>query len=223
MTHRVRDGLRFSSIGNARGRQLGSGRARPSSSWGSPENSVGGPSSSPASSGSSSGIRAAASVGSGTVKSGGRLFSSRPAPLSSARPGRSLMASRPKWIQELLRRAVGDGPARRPAPAARPHPADLHQHVERAGGGGHAADLLDLGARHRLVVGDDGQRLQCRLGQAPLLGGVALQQIGQVLRRAERPLAGDLDEVDAAAGVEALQLLQQRRRRRRSTSGAATR
>ena len=49
-----------------------------------------------------------------------------------------------------------------------------------------------------------------RLGQAPLLGGMPLQQVGEVLGRAERPLARHLDQVDAAAGVEALQLLQQR-------------
>ena len=70
-----------------------------------------------------------------------------------------------EMVEELLGGAVGDGPARRAAAAARAHPADLHQHVERAGGGDDAADLLDLGARHGLVVGDDGQRLHGGLGQ----------------------------------------------------------
>ncbi len=55
------------------------------------------------SSGSSSGIRAATSVGSGTVKPGGRLPSSRPAALSSARPGRSLIAVETEVGEEQLR------------------------------------------------------------------------------------------------------------------------
>jgi hypothetical protein len=40
---------------------------------------------------------------------------------------------------------------------------------------------------------------------------MALQQIGEVLSRAERPFAGDPHQIDAAARIEALQLLEQRR------------
>ena len=59
------------------------------------------------------------------------------------------------------------------------------------------------------MVGDDRQRLERGLGQAPLLHRVALEQIGEILGGAERPLAGDAHEVDAAAGVEGAQLLEQ--------------
>ena len=61
--------------------------------------------------------------------------------------------------EERLGGAVGDRPARRLAAAARADPAGLQQHVERALRDRHAADFLDLGARHRLVIGDDRQRL----------------------------------------------------------------
>ena len=79
-------------------------------------------------------------------------------------PGRSPIASRPKCDRKP-RRAVGQRPARRLAAAARPDPAGLQQHVERALGGRDAADVLDLGARHRLVIGDDRERLDRRARQ----------------------------------------------------------
>src|SRR5215471_622456 len=60
---------------------------------------------------------------------------------------------------EMAQKCVGgperDRPPRRLAAAARPDPAGLEQHVERAPRGGDAADLLDLRPGDRLVVGDD--------------------------------------------------------------------
>ena len=74
----------------------------------------------------------------------------------------------------------------------------------------HAPDLLDLGAGHRLVIGDDGERLQRGARQAALLDRLLLEQERQILRGAERPFAGDAHEIDAAPGIEAAQLLEQR-------------
>ena len=61
--------------------------------------------------------------------------------------------------EEGVRRAVGYRTSRRLAAPAHAHPARLEQHVERALGDGDASDILDLGARHRLVIGHDRQRL----------------------------------------------------------------
>ena len=108
--------------------------------------------------------------------------------------------------EEFRRGAIGDRPARRLAAAAHAHPARLHQHVERALGDRDAADLLDVGARHRLVIGDDGERLDRRARQLALLLVLARQQPGKIGRGAERPAAGDAHEIDAALGVVALQL-----------------
>ena len=73
-----------------------------------------------------------------------------------------------------------------------------------------AADLLDLGAGHGLVVGDDGERLQRRARQAPLLDGLTLEQKGEIVGGAERPFAGDADEIDASTRIKPLQLFEQR-------------
>src|SRR5512133_1392156 len=59
---------------------------------------------------------------------------------------------------EMLEEEVGGAPRHRPArhaaAAHRPDPVLLEQQVERALAEADAAHLLDLGARHRLVVGD---------------------------------------------------------------------
>ena len=87
---------------------------------------------SPGSSGSSSSRSAGSSDGIGTAKPGGRRPSSRPEPFSSSRPGRSPSCLEPEMRQEVLGGAVGDRAARHLAAAARPDPAGLQQHVERA-------------------------------------------------------------------------------------------
>ena len=110
--------------------------------------------------------------------------------------------------QEGFAGAIGDRAARRLAPPARAHPAGLEQHVERAGGGRHAADFLDLGARHRLVIGDDGQRLDRRARELARLHGVLGQQPGEVAGGAEGPFPPDAHQVDAARRVFCLQRLE---------------
>ncbi len=60
------------------------------------------------------------------------------------------------------------------------------------------------------MIGDDGERLESRLGQSALLVGVLFQQPGEILGGAHRPLAGRLDEVHAAAGVLLFQLSEDR-------------
>ena len=102
-------------------------------------------------------------------------------------------------------RAIGDRPARHLAAAARPDPAGLEQHVDRALRHGDAADVLDLGARHRLVIGDDRERLDRRARQLARLHRLARQQPGEVVRGAERPFAVDAHEIDAARGIFVLQ------------------
>jgi hypothetical protein len=69
----------------------------------------------------------------------------------------------PALQSEMLEKAHGRRISERPpghfAPPRGPHPARLHQHVQRALGDLHPADRLDLGAADRLVIGDDRQRL----------------------------------------------------------------
>ena len=89
-------------------------------------------------------------------------------------------------------------PPRRLAPAGRAHPARLDQPVEREAGQRNAADRLDLGARDRLVIGDDRQRLDRGAGQSARDNALALQFRREVGRGAEGPAAGDAHEVDAA-------------------------
>ena len=106
--------------------------------------------------------------------------------------------------QELARRAVSDRPAGRLASAAHAHPARLHQHVERALRHRDAANFLDVGAGDRLMVGDDGERLDRGARELALLLAFARQQPGQdrsAVRNVQRPR--DPDEIDAASGVEA--------------------
>ena len=74
--------------------------------------------------------------------------------------------------------------------------------------GDHAADFLDLGARDRLMIGDDGERLDRRARQLPRLGGFPGHQPRQIAGGAERPFVGDAHQIDAARGVFRLQLRQ---------------
>ena len=112
--------------------------------------------------------------------------------------------------QERLVGAVGHRPARRLAAAAQPDPAGLQQHVEGSLRRGHAADVLDLGARHRLVIGDDGQRLDGGARQLPRHRRFVGQQPGEIARGAQRPFAGNANQVHAARLVLFLQLGEQR-------------
>src|SRR5262245_64404387 len=91
--------------------------------------------------------------------------------------------------QERLVGAIGHGAAGGLAPPARADPSGLEQYVDRALRGGHPADLLDLGARHRLMIGDDRERLDRRARELARLDRLLAQQPRQVRRRAKRPLA----------------------------------
>jgi len=79
--------------------------------------------------------------------------------------------------QEGFRRAVGQRPAGCPAAPTRANPARLHQNVERTGRRRNAANFLDFGARHRLVVGNDRQCLMRRFRQLALVLLLAFEEI----------------------------------------------
>ena len=70
---------------------------------------------------------------------------------------------------------------------------------------GNAADLLDLGAGDRLVIGDDGERLERRARQLALLDRLAGEQIGRGLRPCGTPICRRADKIDAARGIFGLQ------------------
>src|ERR1700676_5041182 len=106
--------------------------------------------------------------------------------------------------QERLRRAVSDRSAGRAAATAYAHPFGFEEQVQRAFAGGDAADRLDVGPRHRLVIGDDRQRLEGGARELLLLDGIAAEQKGEIGGGAEAPLAGDLDEIDTMIGAARL-------------------
>src|SRR5438132_1283307 len=92
-------------------------------------------------------------------------------------------------------RAAGAG-----APPLGTDPPGLHQGVDRALAERHPADFFDLGAGDRLVIGDDGKRLDRRTRQ--LAGDPSLdpQPGGKIGCSAKRPAAREADEVAAAPG-----------------------
>ena len=99
---------------------------------------------------------------------GGR--SRRPAARNSSRPGSSFRLSRPKCTRKAGVVTQRSGRPGLGAPALGAHPARFHQHVDRALSERHAADLLDFGARDRLVIGDHREGLDRRprqLAQRP--------------------------------------------------------
>src|SRR4051794_32305943 len=73
--------------------------------------------------------------------------------------GQILEAVEAEMREKLRGRRPSQRPSRSLAPAGWAYPAGLDQPVERKAGQRDAADRLDLGARHRLVIGDDRQRL----------------------------------------------------------------
>ncbi len=140
----------------------------------------------------------------------GKLAVEQPGGLELVESGQVADRIEAEMDQELCRCPVSDRPAGRLAPATHSHPAGLHQHVEGALRHRHAPDLLDVGARNGLVVGDDRQRFDGGARQFALVFVLAGQQPRQVRGRAKRPAPGDSDQIDAAAGVETLQLLHDR-------------
>ena len=103
--------------------------------------------------------------------------------------------------QEFLRCRIEQRPAGAlPAPG-RPHPAGIHQHVERALRDLDAADSFDFGSGDRLVIGDDRQRLGRGARQPPRFLARAAQEMREVGRGLEMPTAAALDQLDPAALV----------------------
>src|SRR3984893_9740666 len=106
---------------------------------------------------------------------------------------------------EMGEKVRGRRPEKRAAGAGAPppgaDPAGLPQRVDRALAESHPADLFDLGAGHRLMIGDDGKGLDRRPRQ--LAGDPSLdpQSGGKIGCGAKRPAAGEADEVDAAPGI----------------------
>src|SRR3546814_21169080 len=97
----------------------------------------------------------------------------------------------------MLQKGCGGGvdewPPRHLAPARRPDPARLHQHVERSPGDLHAPDRLDLGATDRLMIGDDRQRLDGGAGEPARLVPLAPEDMGHVRRRPDTPALATSD------------------------------
>ena len=89
--------------------------------------------------------------------------------------GKLLERDQMEHAQEFLRRAVEPGPSRHLEPSALLDELTLLQKSHRVRAV-HAAHLIDIGARGRLIIGDDGQHLQRRLGQPrrlPILQSLA--------------------------------------------------
>src|SRR4029077_5857310 len=105
------------------------------------------------------------------------------------------------WGRRPEERAAGTG-----APPLGTDPTGLHQRVDRALAECDPADLLDLGAGYRLVVGDDGERLDRRPRQLAGDPSLDLQSGSKIGGGAKRPAAGQPHEVDAAPGVALDQL-----------------
>src|SRR4051812_46003734 len=78
-------------------------------------------------------------------------------------------------LQEKGRRSVQQRPAQPLAAAHHLHQAALLERLEHRAGA-HAADVLQLGAAHRLAVGDDGQRLE-RGAREAVRGGHAVEAL----------------------------------------------
>ncbi len=113
---------------------------------------------------------------------------------------------KPEMLQKRIARAVGDGPSRHRAPSAHAHPTHIEQHIERALADRHAAQLLNLRPGHRLVVSDDRQGLDRRARQLARFGLFLLQKEAHIGRGPETPPPGNLHQIDAALGIERLQL-----------------
>jgi hypothetical protein len=72
-----------------------------------------------------------------------------------------------------------------------------------------AANFLDLGSGQRLVVGNDGQCLHGRARGFAHHRPLDLHEWRQVGRGSQCPAVADLDQIDAAIGVERGQLGEQ--------------
>src|SRR5216683_3386868 len=124
--------------------------------------------------------------------------------------GQHIEAVEPEMREKTRSRHPIERAARAVASAARPHPACLHQPVEGAARQRDAPDCLDLGARRRLVIGNDRQRLDGGPRQPARHDPFALQERGEVWRGTEGPAAGEAYQVHSTLGVALGKLAQQR-------------
>ena len=134
---------------------------------------------------------------------------------SSSAAGKSSRLRRPKYSRNSAGGAVGHRPAHHLGAPDLLDQSALDQRLHHAIHA-HAAHLLDLGARDRLAIGDDGERLQRRLGEARRAEFVADQRLepGGVFRLGdELPRARHAGEPIAALGrlVVLRQLFERRR------------
>jgi hypothetical protein len=121
-------------------------------------------------------------------------------------------------IEELARRAEQGGLAGQVAMADDAHPVAILERAHDVRGDGDAADRFDLGARDRLAVGDERERLEqgARVARRlfrPELADEGLHVLAHLIAEAR----GDFDEFDAAFGavfVQRFDRLGQRFRRR---------
>ena len=119
--------------------------------------------------------------------------------------------------QEFLRRAVEPGPSRHLEPSALLDELTLLQKSHRVRAV-HTAHLIDIGARGRLIIGDDGQHLQRRLRELRGLSDLKrfADDVRVIRRGAELIAVLHPHQTDAAAleGVVVAELLQNLLRRR---------
>src|SRR5579885_1133373 len=106
-----------------------------------------------------------------------------------------------KMNEKILGCPIGDRAAGRAPAAAQLNPAGLEQEIERALRDRNAPYVLDFGARHRLVIGDDGQGFESGTGKPFRLARPGAQQPSEIGGGSEHPLGPCPDEVDAARGV----------------------
>ena len=117
----------------------------------------------------------------------------------------------PEVVEKAPRGGEQRRAARRIAVTDGLDPAAILQLPQDRGGDGDAADVLDVAARHRLAVGNDGQCLHggARIARR-LLGIEPVEMLAHVGAALETPAAGQRDQLDATAVPVARQLVEQR-------------
>ncbi len=176
------------------------------------------PSGSSGSGNTSSAVSLSAASGRGTWIAGRR--SSRPAALQFLDSGQVIQRCQPEVAEKGVGGGPGDRPSRCLAAAFGRDPALLEQHVDRSLAELHASDLLDLAARHRLVVGDDGERLDCRPRQLLLDMPLAGEQRSKIGGGPEGPGGAGSHQMHAPGGVVGRQQREQLTARRRRPAAA---
>ncbi|CUI50061.1 Uncharacterised protein [Achromobacter sp. 2789STDY5608621] len=125
--------------------------------------------------------------------------------------GQFIQRAQAEVIEELARGAEQGRTAGRVAVADDFDPAPVLQRLHDVRRHGHAADVLDIAARHRLAPGHNGQGFHHRAGILGRLLGIEPFQIALHVRAAlEPPPRRQLHQLQAAIGPVVLQRFQQR-------------